>query len=153
MGENLYLACKRGRNQSVWERLGWRLFHQVIKKVPIAIPFWHVIEILKHQDPGRLNLCLRPWHKVMIHHPLQNIAIVIDHQACCVLERCKRLGLRAFLGWVGGTRETSDGCRRLHGLAIIVTSSFRTPSSSLSDVRANIIIKSDYEELTMIQQH
>ena len=45
-----------------------------------SVPCWHVVEILKPQDPGRLNLCPRPWHKVMIHHPLQNIVTVITRR-------------------------------------------------------------------------
>ena len=160
MGENLYLASKRGRNQPVWERLGWRLFHQVIKNVPIyhMSPFTF-FEIPKHQDPGWLNLCQWPWYQVIIRPPLQNIVIVITSrvvfwnfswgniwferfalckrydilqpwQTCRVLERCKRLNLRAFPGWIRGTRETSNGCRGLHGHFYLKCSHLITPSSS-----------------------
>ena len=64
MGENLYLASKWGRNQPFWERLGWRLLHQVINKDHSCLLNW---QLAKLQDPGRLNLCEWARYKVMMN--------------------------------------------------------------------------------------
>ena len=50
MGENIYLASKRGRNQPFWERLGWRLLHQVIKNVPIPVGRTNNFQNFRTQD-------------------------------------------------------------------------------------------------------
>ena len=50
MGENLHLASKRRRNQPFWERLGWRLLHQVIKNVPIPVGRTNNFQNFRTQD-------------------------------------------------------------------------------------------------------